>query len=274
MSLCSIFMGLDPTVLSRPDKNAMPQQTLLELLVANFDDKNAFRDADGYFDDIKNWRGVSLNDAGDVTAIDWEEEDAGYVYPKPGGSIDLSWIPSTVRDFDIPQLTLQGTIDTFELPRKLRDIDVSRNLFTGTLETGGLPRDLRSIYVGHNQLTGTLDIQGLPRGLKTLSASKNSFSGPIVFSDLPETLHYCMLSNNSFSGFLDMSVLPENIKTFIIDANAFETPNVLIVPVKSMMMCQLDKGTIEEVRTTEGEKLDFRYFHKDIAIRVVWQDTV
>jgi len=278
---------MDPTILSRPDKSTLPQQTLMELLVAEFDDKEAFRDSDGYFTDIADWVGVTVSDASEVTDINWEKEmgfglfgddddddaldDLGI--PKPGGSIDLSLVPPTVIDLLIPDLKLHGTIDTFALPRSLSTIDLDGNNFHGTFAAKGLPSGIDSIYIGNNRLSGTFDIAALPRKLGVVSLAKNMFGGTLSLKDFPPDLQFAVFIDNQFHGPVDLSVLPKRLYNLRLEGNNFAFPNPLIVPSKSVNVCILDEEGVHDVVTTEGVKLETTRYMRATAIRVVWPTT-
>jgi len=275
---------MDPTILSRPDKSTLPQQTLMELLVAEFDDKEAFRDSDGYFTDIIEWEGVTVDKSSEVTEINWEkdvgfalfsddEEYDGPTYEghlKPGGSIDLSLVPSTVIDLMIPNLKLHGIIDTFLLPRFLSTLDCDSNNFRGTFETKGLPSTLDSLYLTRNQLSGTLDVAGLPRELGVIVATRNAFTGTNSFRDLPEELRYASFAHNQFCGPMELSVLPRTLTHLRIEGNTFDVPKVLIVTPKALGACVLSKHGLDEVMTTEGVKLKTERHFNDTDIRIAW----
>ncbi|KNH05413.1 leucine-rich repeat protein [Perkinsela sp. CCAP 1560/4] len=146
------FLLVDPIAIGRADKHSMPHQTLMEMLVADLQDKKCFRDKNGDFHDINSWEGISLTQDGEVNSInlecyadfrfgvefDDEDEDTKGVV-RPGGSIDFQWIPSSVTDFSTSDLNLAGSIDTRTLPRELNDLNLEKNHFSGTFNAAGLP---------------------------------------------------------------------------------------------------------------------------------------
>mmetsp|Transcript_11450 Transcript_11450/g.17321 ORF Transcript_11450/g.17321 Transcript_11450/m.17321 type:complete len:287 (-) Transcript_11450:53-913(-) len=278
LSIC-----IDPVTLYRTDKDSLPRQTLMELLVSNLDDKAIFRDSNGDFYEISDWNGVALDDSGEVTEINWERDD-GYSFfdeedvvensdlPKQGGSIDLKWLPSTVTDVTISDLCVQGTINTYELPRSLVVLDVRKNAFEGSFDIRGLPAEFRSLWGSENRFLGSVLLEALPDHMHSVSLSQNSFSGTLALNSLPETLLHLYLSNNKFCGVLDLSNLSASLTYVRLEENEFYKANVLIVP-KTPMTCVLSEECFVSVQDIEGNAIGFAPFHGHTGnVRLLWPE--
>ena len=60
------FLLVDPDVLGRPDKDSLPQHTLMEILIGDLDDRTCFRDKEGVFLEACAWSGVKCTADGDA----------------------------------------------------------------------------------------------------------------------------------------------------------------------------------------------------------------
>ena len=189
--LLASFLSAEPIPLARPDKDSMPQQILMEILVGDFDDKKCFREKEGEFQDITLWDVVMFNKQGEVDSIDWAAElqfDEDYNADGPvgtGGSIDLQWIPSSVTSFTASRLHLTGTIDTTSLPRELTFFFFGVNRMNGTFHTMGHPRKLCRVSVAENRLSanptkGHLSVVGWT-STPVFGEAKNLFKPLVVF---------------------------------------------------------------------------------------------
>ena len=224
----SIFFFLvsssDCEPLGRLGKESFSDQTLMEILVGGFNAADAFREHDGTFHEISRWYGVSLNGAGRVDEIDWEYEDDSFgLYVgrpvTPGGSIDLRWIPSDTRCFDITNLDLKGSINTLALPRSLEQLSCLENKFAGSFVTESLPQSLVRLIISYNYLSGTLNFAGFPSRLNFCGLSSNQFNGTVDLSCLPKCMISIYLYSNRFSGNVDLSMLPNQLREIEIHDN-------------------------------------------------------
>ncbi|KNH07899.1 leucine-rich repeat protein [Perkinsela sp. CCAP 1560/4] len=222
----SCFLLIDPDVLGRPDKDSLPQHTLMEILIGDLDDRTCFRDKEGVFLEACAWSGVKCTADGDVFSINWDPDHGWYLFGQDrpvqnGGSIDLRWMPSSVQDFHIPKLDLSGSVDTFSLPREMTSIDIKQNQFHGPFNIAGLPLNIRSVDVSSNRLCGSLDLPRLPEGISLLNAAMNDFSGSISLIALPESLNGLWLNANRLSGSVDRSALRLTLYHCNLADNAF-----------------------------------------------------
>ncbi|KNH03883.1 leucine-rich repeat protein [Perkinsela sp. CCAP 1560/4] len=255
-----------PSALGRVDTKSMSQQTLLEVLVGDFGNTQAFWNADGEFKEICDWDGVQFysTQSDVVYSIDWDaisvmrsSADAdGTVYgvEHPVGSIDLRWIPSSVKYVSISELSLIGSIDTRSLPRELTFLRLLRNRLSGTFHTADLPHTLRIIMVSTNNLTGSLDLTRLPHRITLFDASHNAFSGSIDLRALPATLEHLSLNHNRLSGSIDFRFLSGNLRRCALEQNAFRQDVAVLSANRSgMLVLGLDSGTFGSCVDTNGE---------------------
>lgn len=171
-SRTQLLLSIDPS-LGRVDKHSFSQQALMELLVSSVGDAEKIYQTEENLGDMTSWAGLSLNAAStEVHEIKWR----GYYLH---GSLDLNWIPSTVRRFDVSQNNLEGALQLSALGAKM----VSANF-------------------GYNQFSGTIDLTKLPEALTNLSLTSTIVSGDVDFRQLPRSLLYLDVSDTTLSGNL------------------------------------------------------------------------
>ncbi|KNH04683.1 hypothetical protein XU18_4121 [Perkinsela sp. CCAP 1560/4] len=93
------FNTFDPS-LGRVDKESLPQQALMEMVIDGVKNKEAICGDVDEPKDIKEWKGVGI-EGGKVVEIEWEEF-------RLRGSLDLQWLPSSVRKFLVRWNNLTG----------------------------------------------------------------------------------------------------------------------------------------------------------------------
>ena len=283
------FLLVDPIAIGRADKHSMPHQTLMEMLVIDLQDKNCFRDKNGDFHDITLWKGVTLTQDGEVDSIDLhfyvhfscfddsdnednDDEDPDAVgVVRPGGSIDLQWIPSSVTDFRTSDLNLAGSIDTLTLPRELNDLNLENNCFSGTFNAAGLPQSVHMLNVSHNQFCGSLDLTSLPQKLRVFDVSHNDFSGSINLSSLPTKLNALLLQDNRLSGSIDLRFLPRKLLNCRLEQNKFEQEVVVFASDRSnVFTASLDNGKFQSFVDADGGKvpMDVFAYGKVVSLRI------
>ncbi|KNH05484.1 hypothetical protein XU18_3455 [Perkinsela sp. CCAP 1560/4] len=91
--------------------------------------------------EIEEWKGVKVED-GEVVEIDWEEFDLR-------GSLQLEWLPSSVRELLVSRIGLTGTLDWASLPASMQSLYLGGNAFTAD------PMD------GHLYVVGRISTQSL-----------------------------------------------------------------------------------------------------------------
>ncbi|KNH02448.1 leucine-rich repeat protein [Perkinsela sp. CCAP 1560/4] len=274
--LASSFLSVDPISLARPDKDSMPQQTLMEILVGDFDDKQCFRDEKGDFYAACSWDGVKCTSDDEVYYIDWDLDPGldllgrdGPVHQ--GGLIDLHWIPSNVTKFSIPLLDLSGSIDTCSLPEKLVSLVINDNIFKGKFNIAELPRKLRKANVARNWLCGSLDLSRLPQSLEVFHASDNEFSGTIDLRSLPVSLQKFSLEGNHLSGFLDLRYLPRTIIYCHFGENDFQQDVVVFSSERTnIRYLALDNHKFGSFIDTNGEAVRMVRSSDKKTLKLAW----
>mmetsp|Transcript_468 Transcript_468/g.798 ORF Transcript_468/g.798 Transcript_468/m.798 type:complete len:140 (-) Transcript_468:121-540(-) len=104
------FLFANPSIGKIPEKSSLSHQTLMELLIEKADNKHlACRNAENPADVI-GWFGVVCNDQHKVINVYWG-------YTAVGGSIQLEWLPETVREAFLNDGTYTGTVNLTELAR-------------------------------------------------------------------------------------------------------------------------------------------------------------
>eukprot|EP00009_Paramoeba_aestuarina_P014310 CAMPEP_0201530018 /NCGR_PEP_ID=MMETSP0161_2-20130828/43503_1 /ASSEMBLY_ACC=CAM_ASM_000251 /TAXON_ID=180227 /ORGANISM="Neoparamoeba aestuarina, Strain SoJaBio B1-5/56/2" /LENGTH=243 /DNA_ID=CAMNT_0047932135 /DNA_START=14 /DNA_END=742 /DNA_ORIENTATION=+ len=194
----------------------------MELLVENFVGNSAFKDSDGNFLDVENWRGLRRDDSGMITLVDWgtkmgmrlfdSGENIDEEFELDGeGIIDLQWLPPTTLECVLQFLDLEGSVETSQLPRGLKHLDILYNEFVGSFDTRFLPQSIESFLLTANNLSGSFHLSvDLPNLIK-IRANKNRFSGSLDFTHLPPAIQGINLAANSFSGTINLRALPESL---------------------------------------------------------------
>ena len=264
----------DTTGFGRVNIDSMPDQTLMELLVADIENNTALYDCDGFLD-IQSWEGLSFDDDENLKKIDFsaafgfgglggglfgddsdedEEEDTFII--GPNGSIDFKWIPKSVTDFEIFWLKLKGTIETSELSEDLNHFDVSSNLLAGTFCIASLPQNIHHVSISSNHLCGTLQIEKLPPKMTFFSAESNKFHGTLNLKNLPQNMHSLRLGVNDFSGSVDMSNLPSTMQFCSLHRTGIKQEALVIqVPDLGVKYFRLPFWNFKNIVDTEGNDL-------------------
>uniref|UniRef100_A0A7S4NZS2 Leucine-rich repeat protein n=1 Tax=Paramoeba aestuarina TaxID=180227 RepID=A0A7S4NZS2_9EUKA len=197
--------GEDPG-LGRVDSARLSEQTLMELLIADIEGIDSFRDSNGDFLDIHQWKGLKLNNARQsVTEIHFQLLFNRFF--SHGGSIALKYIPLNVQVFKIAKNQLTGECDTLCLPRGLLTLGIAQNQLSGEFSLKNLPPRIQKVYISENSFHGTLDLPALPETVERFMADSNSFTGCLDFSALPEHLLTLSLGANSFDESVDYSAV-------------------------------------------------------------------
>ena len=174
--------------LGRLDYASLSQEILMELLIEHIEKKEKITTEDDT--DIESWNGITCNEHGDVMRVNW-----GFLNIR--GKIDLQWLPSTIKYFQI-----------------------SGNSFKGSADFSRLPTKLESVELGGNSLDGAIDLTALPESLVTLTAQYNNFSGSLELTSLPDALKHLYLNNNKFEGYVNFGALPDSLCALNLSGNA------------------------------------------------------
>ena len=221
------FLAVDSA--GRVDKTSIPQQTLMELLLMECTALKPMQTPSGDTMDITEWNGVRF-DGDDVTEIMWRGRGviAADIAPpscalmRSFGTIDLAWIPDTVRTFCIIHLRLEGTLYPLQLPRRLSYLNCNGNKLAGSCSLDGMPANITHIDVGHNRLSGLLDIPALPDTVELFNCSFNKFSGSFSLEILPAALQCIHLEANAWEMVtLTIGPLPPNLKEITVEKGKF-----------------------------------------------------
>ena len=214
-----LITALD-TTLGRVNRNDITQQSRLELLIEDLLDKSRFHDKDGFYKDVCEWDGVTLDVENLVVGILWASMNTAF-FPQ-GGSLDLQWIPETAVSFTVYKAGIAGNFDVKYLPRHIQLFDLAQNTFTGDVDLTHLPSTVRGIFLGNNCLTGTLDFTMLPLSLRKLYLQENQFTGSINLIGLTDTIEELSVAGNQLSGTLNLSELPNSMQVLILEENKFK----------------------------------------------------
>ena len=242
-----VFFAIDPDALGRVDHASLPQETLMELLLNNPNDRR-FTDSQGTLKTPCDWRGVHCNENGEISQIVWRGQRAGFLrrqrtFERP---IHLRWIPSTIEklvvydwraeNFDpvylpdkmqsltLRKCNLKGTMEARNLPRSLLSIDLTQNAVSGTINARDLPLNLCKIELSKNALTGSVNLEDLPRNLVEVSFSHNQMTGTLNCINLPLNLKRLSLCHNQFFGVVDLLSLPDHLIRLALDHNKLSGP--------------------------------------------------
>ena len=252
------------SILGRPSIALMSDQTLMELLISNLKDADAFRDMHGDYLAIQEWTGVSFDNKGYVSAISWYRgtlfraiftDDEDEIYCKKGGSVDFRYIPHSVRYLDMGGLDLEGTIDTEILPRGLLSLEIMENILEGNFTLSSLPPAIQSISIQTNEFVGSLPLHELPSSVLEFNAHQNFFSGSIEIHRLPLSIRQLRLEKNDLHGDLDMRFIPDSLRLLDIRGCKFRQD---ILQVKGSVFCRMqffyDQDVFAKIIDENGHK--------------------
>ena len=206
------------------------------------------------------WAGVTCNDMGEVTAINWTTTYA------LSGSVLWKYLPLTLMALHLRNSEVTGNVELDCLPKQLKTLALSDNRFFGQVDTQMLPRMLETAYFDHNEFTGHVNLSTLPPNLVELWLESNHFEGEVDLCHLPLTLRVLDFSLNQFSGTLDFRNLPDCLSELYANDNNFE----LLINVEHwpkdiyycwlkdntnlcgcMRLADLPKGIVLEVENTQ-----------------------
>ena len=249
----------------RVNIQALPEQALMELLVANIEDHEILLDDNGDFTSTNKWKGLTKDDEDKITDIEWSV-DLDYYYDvddsvfQPGGSIDLQYLPPHLVNFKIADMQLHSTIETSTLPRSLKQFDIQRNCFTGSFELAGLPSNLIMLLIPQNELSGSFDLSSAPRRLLCLDAYENNFFGALDLTNLGPELNSLRLEDNAFTGIIDLRRLPSKLTSISLQRNKFAQEELVIGECHKHIYIKVDFA-VGNIRHIENKKIlkDDRY---------------
>ncbi|KNH06899.1 leucine-rich repeat protein [Perkinsela sp. CCAP 1560/4] len=186
-----LLLGTVDSSLGRVDRESLPQQTLMEMVIDGITNKEEICGDLDEPKDIEEWNGVLMED-GEVVEINWDERELT-------GSLHLGWLPSSVRKFNGSMSRLTGTVDLANLPIAMTQLELGLNAFTGSIDIERLPPVMEFLNVSSNELIGSLNLGSLPKAMTDFFAHYNKFSGSIDLSQLPAVLARLSLAANQLS---------------------------------------------------------------------------
>ena len=258
------IVSADISSIGRVDISSLPEQSLMELLVADIANLQELQNANGTFAEIKNWYDVSFDEEGHVIEIDFEPE-SGFDFHDydedlpddytigPGGAIDLCFTPPHVHTIRIPKLKLQGTVDTAALPLNLKRLNIHNNRFSSTFDIAHLPRTMVNIDISHNHFEGTLNVPALPRPVVQFRAGRNDFCGEIDLRGLPSCMMIFEIRYAKLSGSIVIENLPERLVLLDIRNNNIAQQRLVIDRLSYKF--GLDKENFGEIVDLEGKNI-------------------
>ena len=232
------FTCIDP-YLGRLEPVNMSQQALMECLVTNLDKHTRmhFCDQNDNFIDFQQWVGVGWNIDEQVIKIEWA---------LLRGTMDLQWLPQTVREVRIESCShLHCKVDFTIFPPALRVFHLEGQYITGNIHLHALPMNLEEIRMKFCSLEGTIKLESIPQSLELLYIENNNTAiseidlksnsetlreiqifyglveGTLDFVDSPPRLVYINLSMNDIGGTLRFTGLAQSVKKLILNGNLF-----------------------------------------------------
>ena len=260
----------DPSA-GRVDYDSLGEQTLMELLVSDMDGKDSFQGKDeGDFFPIIEWQGLTFDECGSVSEIDWQiDMDYTFYYHeqenvidrspvKPGGTVALQWTPPHVLKMSLFFLQLYGEFRCSMLPREMQLLDLGHNHLTGSFEAADLPQSIETINITSNSLEGPVDMARLPQSIKSFMASSNKLSGSLNLTALPENVARIDLSGNHFSGEIDLRNLPFYLADLRLHANEIAQDTLVIGDLPIMFKhIYLDAEKYGSIVNLQGREMCF-----------------
>ena len=209
------LLTVDPS-LGRLDYESLSDQALMEMLIEGLksEQKAMYKDANGNFHDVCEWRGMSCID-NSVTFVSFNNLDFG------SKQFPFDFIPPSAVTFIATLCGSHGTLDTSLLPTSLTTLNVQHNDLEGTIRWKGLPRKLRMLYINGNSFQGKIILCDLPPSLISLDASMNSFCGEIALSDLPVAMTNINVVSNELEGPITIESLPSRLRILDLRENLF-----------------------------------------------------
>ena len=254
--------------LGRFDKNSMPQQTLIEMLVQDFIDVKIAKDEEGNFHDIEKWCIFKFNADGEVAEIniDVDDKEMGFylIYNNDfirsiktgcfseGGTIDFQYVPSTVTSLIICEMEFEGTLETKDLPAGLLKLSLTENKFAGTFSISDLPSKIDYVSIRSNHFEGSLDIESLPGSVTVFVASQNHFLGTINLNNLPRALRSLVLSDNELTGSLELRNAPITLEEVSLFGNNFQGEKLIVDASRKFKYFVVDSIFKGKVVTADG----------------------
>ena len=258
-----LFHLADTDGLLRVNISTLPDQTLMELFVAEVEFRSQFQDDEGDFRPISTWNGLSFQEES-VTAIFWFQRLCT-------GTMDMQFLPLTLTTLSIERCSASGSLNLSNLPPQMRKFKVTQNNFSGSVNLCQLPETLEELWLNFNSLRGSLDLTQLPRSLVTANFDVNRFSGGICLTNLPKALQELYADNNAITGTIRLDGLPTRIQQITLEANKISgTVDVGALPA-SLRMLALSENEISCVNGIQHLRENVSLYLQD---NLIVQETV
>ena len=229
MLLTSLLQAND-SCLGRVDHSSLSDQTLMEMLFKDLPDKatQKFKDQDGFYLDVCQWRNITCDDEGNVVRI--RKCDAV-------GSVAFAHIPPKVKIFHMSLAGIVGTIEACDLPQRTEEFDVGDNKLEGTFDFANSPVGIRELSIYKNNFSGGADLENLPKPMTHLWIHDNKFSGSLCLTNLPPKFQTLDASRNAFSGSFCIQNAPLSLRYVCADGNWFSPTAVIPHLCEAVHLC-------------------------------------
>ena len=178
--LTTVFVACADDGIGRFDRSTLSQQSLMELFVFGIDKAEKICHSRESPAEVCQWKGASCNAGGEITALKWS-----YASENGSGTVELKYLPSSMKELAMMYNALTGTITLGDLPDSMETLCLCGNHLTGRLDLDSLPAAMQHVDLSDNAFTGEISIEHLPNGLKDLYLCENQLSGPVCFTSLP-----------------------------------------------------------------------------------------
>ena len=130
------------------------------------------------------WNGITCDTDQNIINVGWY--NCGL-----NGSLQWSYLPSTLLTLEVALNSLCGTVSWDILPSQLVILSLHRNYLTGEVLLHNLPHSLKEMHLQSNNFCGNVYFQNLHEGLQVLYLSLNpELYGSIDCNKLPTSLRY------------------------------------------------------------------------------------
>ena len=225
MHIVSLIVCPDSENLQRLDPALLSQQALMEMLVEGFKDKSMFQDKNGNYADISEWPHVFLKDGRvvELSTRDFpsqirrlENGPSG----KFGGTLNLQFLPNSVKYLTITGQAMTGTINTKFLSAEMYSLQLSKNAFEGSFALDSLPPSISEVSIKENNFCGALNLSCSLPNLRHFWAQSNKFQGSIDLENLPKSLEILNLEDNQLVGSANLNKLPQRLLHLFLGRNS------------------------------------------------------
>jgi len=158
------------------------------------------------------WCYVECNQEEKVEEVSWSHTSLS-------GELHLSYLPFSVKIFDVSDNQLTGSVDLTHLPEANCRFNLSRNRFSGQADLTKLPNEMEELYLIQNQFSGNVCLTQLPIHFLILALNGNQFEGTLDLEHLPIKMEALYLEENKFRGTVILDTLPPNLHDLWLNDN-------------------------------------------------------